>query len=56
MPFDGADFELQPKRAPPPVPRNTMLCVVIFVAAICLLVLPISLDGLVDVVSYLSRR
>ena len=56
MPFDGTDFEPQPKRAPPPVARDTLLCVAIFAAAIGLLVLPISLHGLIDLVRYLSRR
>lgn len=56
MPFDGTDFEPQPKRTPPPVARDTLLCVIVFVAAIGLLVLPISLDGLIDLVRYLSRR
>ena len=56
MPFDGTDFEPQPKRPPPPVARDTLLCVAIFVAAMSLLVLPVSLDGLVDLVRFLSRR
>jgi hypothetical protein len=56
MPFDGTDFEPQPTRPPPPVVRDTLLCVVVFVAAIGLLVLPVSLDGLVDLVRFLSRR
>ena len=55
MPFDGTDFEPQPKRPPPPVARDTVLCVVIFAAAMGLLLLPISLDGLVDLIKYLSR-
>ncbi len=56
MPFDGTDFESEPKRAPPPVARDTLLCVAIFVAAMGLLVLPISLDGLIDLVRFLWRR
>ena len=56
MPYDGTDFEPQPKRAPPPVARDTLLCFGIFIAATGLLVLPLSLDGLVDLVRFLSRR
>ncbi len=56
MPFDGTDFEPQPKPAAPPAPRDTLLCVGIFLAAIGLLVLPISLDALVDLVRFLLRR
>ncbi len=55
MPFDGTDFEPRPK-PPPPVARDTWLCVLVFIGAMGLLVLPLSLDGLVDLVRYLSRR
>ncbi len=56
MPFDGTDFEPRPEPPPPPVARDTVLCVILFIAAMGLLVLPLSLDGLVDLVRYLSRR
>ena len=56
MPFDGTDFEPEPKRAPAPVPRNTFLCVVIFLLLMGLLIGPISMDALTDIVEYLKGR
>ena len=56
MPFDGTDFEPQPKPPKAPVARDTLLCVAVFVLAMALLILPLSLDGLVDLIRFLSRR
>lgn len=54
MPFDGSDFP--PRREPsgPPAPSDTLVCVFIAVVATALLVLPVSLDALVDVGKYLQ--
>ena len=56
MPFDGGDFEPYRNKPKPPAPRDTGLCIAIFVVAVGLLVLPLSLDGLIDLIRYVSRR
>lgn len=52
MPFDGTDF---PKRDDPPSrgPDDNAATVIIILLAFCLLAMPISLAGFVDIVRYL---
>ncbi len=56
MPFDGTEFEPTPPAPERPVPRDTLLCVVVFLMALALLLAPITLSGLVDLLTMLSRR
>lgn len=55
MPFDGTDF---PKREEPPSrgPDDNAATVIIILLAFCLLAMPISLAGLVDIVRYLRSQ
>ncbi len=56
MPFDGTDFEPDRSQPKPPAPRDTGLCIAIFMVAVGLLILPISLDGLIDLIHYVFRK
>ena len=53
MPFDGAGFPRYDDRPPRPSRQGDVACVIIIVLAFSLLVLPISLDALVDIVHYM---
>ncbi len=56
MPFDGTDF---PKRDEPPgrgTPDDNAATVIIILLAFCLLAMPISLTGLVDIVRYMRSH
>ena len=53
MPFDGADFEPRRKKPAHSGPGDNLVTVLIVVFAICMLVTPISVAGLVDTIRYL---
>ena len=53
MPFDGRDFPQRPPRRP--TASDNTVSIIILAVAISLLVLPVSLDGLVDIIRYLRR-
>lgn len=53
MPFDGTDF---PRREQPPgrgTPDDNAATWIIVLLAFCLLVMPVSLTGLVDIIRYM---
>lgn len=53
MPFDGAGFPKWDQPRPRPSRQGDVACVIIVVLAFSLLVLPISLDALVDIIHYM---
>ena len=53
MPFDGADFEPRRKKPARSGPGDNLVTALIVVLAICMLVTPISIAGLVDTIRYL---
>ena len=56
MPFDGVN---SPERQGPPKrvgPAEDILLLLIAVLALCLLLLPVSLSGFVDVIRYVQGR
>jgi hypothetical protein len=55
MPFDGTDFPERGRRIPA-AKGEKLLRIVFAVAAIGLLVLPVSLSGVTDIVRYFQRH
>jgi hypothetical protein len=55
MPFDGTDFPERRRRIPA-AKGEKLIRIMFAVAAIGLLVLPVSLGGLSDIVRYLQRH
>ncbi|WP_428376439.1 hypothetical protein [Lichenicoccus sp.] len=53
MPFDGVDFEPRREKPVRGAPGDNLVTVLIVVLAICMLVTPISVAGLVDTIRYL---
>ena len=53
MPFDGIDFEPKREKRERAGPSDNLVTVLIVLLAICMLVTPISIAGLVDTVRYL---
>ncbi len=62
MPFDGADFDPNPRPDPPPrrpklsKREETAICVVACMLAIVLVLTPISVQTVTDLITYLLRR
>lgn len=53
MPFDGTDF---PERDGPPsrgTPNDNAATWIIVLLAFCMLVMPVSLNGLIDIIRYM---
>ncbi|MCQ8241776.1 hypothetical protein [Rhizosaccharibacter radicis] len=54
MPFDGTDFQLERRRDRPRTGGDAVFCALFLVIALCLMLMPISAAGLVDIVRYLE--
>ena len=52
MPFDGADLEPRRKKPARSGPGDNLVTVLIIVFAICMLMTPISIAGVVDTIQY----
>lgn len=56
MPFDGLDFKPKPEKPARAGPGDNLVTVLIVLLAICMLVTPISVAGLVDTIRYLRGK
>ena len=52
MPFDGVDFQVKRNQPDRPAPNEKVVAILIVLFAICMLVMPVSMAGLVDLVQY----
>lgn len=56
MPFDGTGFSPRAGRPPATAPSDNMVTFLIVVLALCLLVTPFSISGLIDIVQYVRAE
>ena len=53
MPFDGTDFPREDRPSGRGTPNDNAATWIIVLLAFCLLVMPVSLTGLVDIIRYM---